>query len=526
MKKFLMITGAVIFSLLLVFSFAAAGGGKAKEAAPLPEEKPAPPAEKPAPPPEEKVPEVDLTVPITVLVTDPHIQVIDTWKPIWEAQTGGKIDVVLVPYATLEEKMWIEFRTKAGSFDLACIPVTWKGDVFGGRHVEVLNPYMEKYGYPDWDDVMPATKSIVKWGDEIMALPYDGDNHLFYYRTDALEEPMYQAQFKEKYGYMYNLPPANWSEVRDIAEFFNNWDWDRDGEVEYGIAFIAQQNTQAMWSYLDIAAQYTTIAGKPSNFTSNIFFDADTMDPLCKSPGWVEAMKMIKELTKFAPPGLLGYGYSELRQAFVSGISAMAWDWADIAIQAQYPDKYGSKVKGKLGYGPLPGAKKYFDCQTNRWVEKQHTVNFLDFGGWVYVIPKSAKYKDAAYKFGTYITNKEHSLLDVCGIHGYTGANPWRFSHFETIDAWVRGGWDREDAKAFLEGVKAILSDPYAVTDLMIPGASEYYNSLDTHLNKVLSGQVTPERACELIYNDWKRITEERGIEEQKRYYRGSLGLE
>ncbi|RKX99720.1 MAG: hypothetical protein DRP54_06715, partial [Spirochaetes bacterium] len=332
--------------------------------------------------------------------------------------------------------------------------------------------------------------------------------------------------FKEKYGYMFSLPPSNWSEVRDIAEFFNEWDWDNDGEIEYGIAFIAQQNTQAMWSYLDIAAQYTTIAGPPSNFTSNIFFDADTMEPLANTPGWIEAMKMIKELAKYAPPGLLGYGYSELRQAFVSGNSAMAFDWADIAIQEQFPEKYGSKVKGKLGYGPLPGAKKYWDRQKNQWVEKQHNVNFLDFGGWVYVIPKSSKHKVAAYKFGTFITNKEHSLLDVCGIHGYTGANPWRKSHFEAIDAWVRGGWNRESAEGFLKGVKAILSDPYAVTDLMIPGSSEYYNSLDTHLNKVLSGQISPEEACQLIYNDWKRITEERGIEQQKKYYRGSLGLQ
>ena len=67
--------------------------------------------------------DVDLSVPLTILVTDPHIQVVDTWKPIWEAQTGGKINVVLVPYATVEEKMWVEFQTQAGSFDLACIRI-------------------------------------------------------------------------------------------------------------------------------------------------------------------------------------------------------------------------------------------------------------------------------------------------------------------------------------------------------------------------------------------------------------------
>jgi len=519
MKKSVFLSASIV-ALAIVFSFSmafAGGGGKAaeKEAAPAAAEKPA--AEKPA--------AVDLTVPITVLVTDPHIQVVDTWKPFWEKQTGGKINVILVPYATLEEKMWIEFRTNAGSFDLACIPVTWKGDVMGGGHVENLEPYMQKYGYPDWNDVMPGIQTIVKWQGKIMAFPYDGDNHMTYYRKDALEVPEYQKRFKEKFGYMYHLPPANWSEIRDIAEFFNGWDWDHDGEIEYGVEYIAQQNTQAVWSYLDAVAQYTTIAGTPSNYTSNMFFDADTMDPLCKSPGWVEAMKMMYELTKFAPPGLLGYGYSELRQAFVSGNAAIAFDWGDIGIQEQYPDKFGSKVKGKLGYGPLPGAKKYWDRKTNQWVEKQHVVNFLDFGGWVWVIPKSAKHKDAAYELGVYMTNPEHSLLDVCGIHGYTGANPWRKSHFTTPEIWVRGGWGEESVKAYLKAISDILQDPNAVTDLMVPGASEYYNSIDTQFNKVLSGSITPEKGCELIYNDWKRITEERGVEEQKKYYRGSLGL-
>ena len=468
---------------------------------------------------------VNLKVPITVLVTDPHIQVVDTWKPLWEAQTGGKINIVLVPYATVEEKMWIEFRTKAGSFDIACIPGTWKGDVMGGGHVEDLGPYITKFGYPGWDDVMPGAKVLVTWAGKTMALPYDGDNHMTYYRKDALENPQYQADFKKQYGYMYKLPIANWEEVRDIAEFFNDWDWDNDGETEYGVAFIAQQNTQAMWSYLDVVAQYTTMAGKASNFASNIFFDADSMDPLCKSPGWVEAMKMIQELTKFAPPGLLGYGYSELRQAFVSGNSAIAFDWGDIGIQEQQTVTYGSKVKGLLGYGPLPGAKKYYDRQTKKWVEKQHQVNFLDFGGWMWIIPKSAKQKDAAYQFGTYITNPEHSLLDVCGIHGYTGANPWRWSHFKTIDAWVRGGWGRESVTNYLKAISDILQDPNAVTDLMIPGASEYYNSIDTHLNGVLSGILDPEEGCQLIFDDWKRITEERGKDQQKKYYRASLGL-
>jgi multiple sugar transport system substrate-binding protein len=104
--------------------------------------------------------------------------------------------------------------------------------------------------------------------------------------------------------------------------------------------------------------------------------------------------------------------------------------------------------------------------------------------------------------------------------------NPWRNSHFKAISAWVRGGWAEESVTAYLKAISDILQDPYAVTDLVIPGGSEYYNSIDTHLNKVLTGSITPEEGCEAIYDDWKRITDERGIEEQKAYYRGSLGLD
>jgi multiple sugar transport system substrate-binding protein len=293
------------------------------------------------------------------------------------------------------------------------------------------------------------------------------------------------------------------------------------------VAFIAQQKTQAMWEVLNIIAQYATIAGEPSNTTSNIFFDANTMEPLCKTPGWIESFRRIQELTKWAPPGLLGYGYSEFRYAYVSGNSCLGFDWGDVGIMEQYPDQYGSEVKGLLGYGPLPGAKKYWDHVNNKWVEKEHQVNFLDYGGWVWIINNYTKNVDMAYHWITYITNPEHSLLDACGIHGYTGVNPWRRSHFDpaVMGLWKRGGWDEEAAKGYAQGILDILTDPYAVTDLRIPGGERYYDALDTRLAEVLAGKSTPEKACAALYDDWVKITDEYGKEQQKKYYRESLGM-
>ncbi len=464
---------------------------------------------------------------IAIMVTDTFVPVVDAWKPLWERETGGKINVILVPYMGLGDKMWIEFRTKTGTFDTAAIPSTWLGDVAGGGHVVELDPLFKKYGYPDWDDILPAVKVITRWAGKTVSFPFDGDNHMTYYRKDALEVPEYQQKFREKYGYDYHLPPKDWTEVRDISEFFNGWDWDKDGEIEYGCAFIAQQKTQAMWEILNLIAQYATKAGPPSNTTSNIFFDADTMEPLCNTPGWIEAFTRLQELTKFAPPGLLGYGYSEFRYAYVSGIAALGFDWGDVGIMEQYPDEYGSVVKGKLGYGPLPGARKYWDHVNKKWVEEEHQVNFLNFGGWVWIIPKASENVDMAYHWVTYITNPDRSLLDACGIHGYTGVNPFRKSHFDpgVLGLWERGGWDPDAAKGYQKAIVDILTDPYAVTDLRIPGGEKYYDALDTRLAGVLALTTTPEDACAALYKDWVRITDEYGKESQKRYYRESLGL-
>ena len=457
---------------------------------------------------------------ITVLVTDPHTMVVEAWKPKWEELTGGKIDIVVVPYSSLFDKMMTDFITGTGAYDLICWPSSWAGDIIGGGWVLPIKPFMDDYGYPNWDDVVPAQKNNLMWAGEIYAMPYDGDCHLIYYRKDALENPDYQAKFKEKYGYEYSVPPKTWEEVVDIAEFFNNWDWDNDGEVEYGIDFIAQRKTQAQWTLLDIVMQYAAQPGVAP------YFNPDTMEPLTNNPGWVEAVTVITKLAKFAPPGLLGYGYSENRQAFISGNAALSIDWGDIGVMEQSEKEYGSKVKGKLGYGPLPGAMKTYNYKEGKWIEGNNQVNFLDFGGWVYSISKFSKNPLAAYKFAAYFGAPEQSILDVTGAHGYTGANPWRFSHFKDVAKWVEfGGWGEESAKAYLGAIEKIMSDAKALSDLRIPGGAEYYDYLDLHLADALAGKVSPQEACDAVYKEWQKITESYGKDKQLKLYRESLGL-
>jgi multiple sugar transport system substrate-binding protein len=464
--------------------------------------------------------------------TGPYIaEPVYHWRDVWCAKTGAKeVKVVEIPYAELFEKIMLDLRV-AHTYDIIIYPSDWAGDIMGGGYVIPLDDYIKTKGFPGWDDVVPTTKNkILSWGGKIYATPYDGDCHLFYWRKDALEVKEYQDKFYEKYGYRYNIPPKTWEEVRDLAEFFNGWDWDKDGKTDYGIAFCFRRGSQTPWYLIDIAAQYSVmppeVPGKLSKYRGIFYFDTDTMEPLVKTPGFIEGLRMFKELLKFAPPGAINWGVGELREGFVAKTPscALAVDWADIGVISVDPTI--SKVKDLLGYSKLPGASKVWDREKGTWVEKFNQISILNFGGWIGGISKWCKNPEAAYDFLCMLASPEVDIHDVCEGARKTGRNPYRFSHFERVDDWVSyGGWSADNAKEYLAAIKGVYDDPNALTDLRIPGQPEYWDALDIAISEVLAGTKTPEDAAAWLYDQWVKITDKYGKDTQLKLYREMLGL-
>ena len=135
-----------------------------------------------------------------------------------------------------------------------------------------------------------------------------------------------------------------------------------------------------------------------------------------------------------------------------------------------------------------------------------------------------SKNKEAAYDLIKYLTSPEPSLRDASGILGCWGNNPYRFSHFD-VDEWVKAGFGRESAEQYLSVIREILSDPYCISDLKIPGRVEYYDKLDAHLAECLAGTMSPEDAMAAAKEDWEKITDSIGRDKQLKLYRASLGI-
>ena len=73
--------------------------------------------------------------------------------------------------------------------------------------------------------------------------------------------------------------------------------------------------------------------------------------------------------------------------------------------------------------------------------------------------------------------------------------------------------------------MKDSLDSPHVALDLRIPGFNDYTEAFEIGLTKALKGETTVEDAMARVAEQWERITDRLGREEQREIYRSSMGL-
>src|SRR5437868_6003812 len=200
-------------------------------------------------------------------------------------------------------------------------------------------------------------------------------------------------------------------------------------------------------------------------------------------------------------------------------------------------DQTQSTVQDKVGAVILPGSKKVLDRSSNQLVDCNATlcpyatngVNhapFAAFGGWSGAINKaaSAKVKDAAFAFLSYMSQPAQSSVDV--TIGKTGFNPYRTSHFNNMGPWTASGMSESAANDYLGAIKSSLQSPNMVLDLRIPQTAFYQQTaLDTALAQFLAGEISLSQTMTQITNQWNSKADEIGRQSQLDAYRSSLTI-
>lgn len=439
----------------------------------------------------------------------------------WGAKTGHKVDVVEAAFADIFPKVQQAAATRSDAFDLLLVANIWMADMVGWNYVVPLDDYIKDPKVMYETDVPDGIKRKNTFAGKTYGLICDNDNMYLFYRKDILGNPDYQKKFKDKYGYSYNVPPQTIDELIDVAEFFNKWDWDNDGEDEYGFVRSTKRGAQTYWYSFPWAAPYTVIPVDAINTPGIMFFDPETMKPLVNTPGFVKGLEKFVEMGKRGCGPGLDWDRANVINEMILGHAAMAIDWGDIG-----PNSYGdqSLVTGKIGYAMPPGSKEYWDWRSQKWV-KTDEVNYAPvhcFNGWSWFITSTTKNPDIAWDFAKYMISPEISSFDVS--NPFSGYQPWRKSQLEGLDNWVKNGWERGDAKAYLQNTIDVTNAPNAVIDMRVPGASDYSEGIyETYLTTALSGQNTVQEAMDRVAKEWETLTDRLGREKQIEFYQWHL---
>jgi multiple sugar transport system substrate-binding protein len=420
------------------------------------------------------------------LVTD-LVRPYESWKNEFE-KAGINVEILEPIYGpALYEKEKTEFMAGTGVFDVVTFYPAFIGDFASNGYLEPLDEYMKKQPAEAWDpnpsDVLaPFWELYCKFGGKVYALPVDGDVLMLMYRKDLFDHPEERAAFKAKYGREL-APPETWEDWLQTGEFFTRKKGEKlAGKVLdrnfYGSAEFGHRG----WSYAWFVNRWAAF-GEP-------YFD-ENMKPLVNSPNAVRALQNFVDSLENAPPNILGYEFVALRDAFLKGTVAMVIQWTNVPKEGADPNR--SHIAGRIGVGRVPG-----------WEIGGTVVHrALMAVGRVVAVAADSRNKEAAYWVAKHVSY-DRSLENVSSaLEGMM--DPYRKTHFTNPGAYAMFG-TVEEAQAYLKGVEAVMADGYP--EIFIPGAAQYFDSLDLHVHRALGGEETPEEALNATAKEWDVITE------------------
>jgi trehalose/maltose transport system substrate-binding protein len=278
------------------------------------------------------------------------------------ADTGIKVTADAAPatgdafYAQLQRV----FSSGSGTIDSARIDVVWPG-AFGQYLVDLKKSAGSLLSLEDKNIV--ANDTI---GGHVVALPYQGDFGMLYYRTDLLK----------KYG--YSAAPTTWTQLTAMAKKI------QDGEQKtnknfHGFIFQGNAYEGLTCNALEWIASYGggTIVDRKGNVTLD---NAKAKAALKLAQSWIGTI---------SPKGVTTYQESDTHGAFTAGDAAFARNWPYMTAIAEAA---GSKVAGKWAVAPLPhgpGGKSY-----------------ATVGGWQVAVSKFSKHPAAAIAWAKYYASK------------------------------------------------------------------------------------------------------------------------
>jgi len=262
------------------------------------------------------------------------------------AKSGIKMKFEFVPWTNFAARMLNELNSRGKLCDVMIGDSQWigSGAVYG--HYVKLNDFFAKESI-SMDDFAPATvmaySTWPKGTPNYYALPAMGDAVGWVYRKDWFARPEIQAAFKQKYNRDLAVP-KNWTELKQIAEFFQGREI--DGKKVYGAAIYTERGSEgitmgALDALFPWGFQFEKTPGK---------YD---MAGAVNSPQAVEALEFYKSLYKCCtPPGHSDAYMTENLDVYKSGQTALQMNFFAFFPGVAKDPAVGGNVSGFFASPP------------------------------------------------------------------------------------------------------------------------------------------------------------------------------
>lgn len=284
-------------------------------------------------------------------------------------QTGIKVKFTILPENELRDKVTQDVANQGGQYDVATVgayevPIWAKN----GWLQQLSDKANADAGYDTGDLLKPMVAALTGDDGKMYGAPFYGESSFLMYNKDL---------FAAKGLTMPEHP--TWDQVAGFAAKLN--------DKGKGVAGICLRGLPG-WG--ELFAPLTTVV----NTYGGTWFDKD-WTPKVNAPEFKQATQFYVDLVKkYGESGAPQSGFTECLNTFGQGKAAMWYDATSAAGTLEDPN--ASKVAGHVGYVYAP-------------VEK------TDYSGWLWtwswVMPKTTKKAEAAWKFISWATSKDYEQL-------------------------------------------------------------------------------------------------------------------
>lgn len=302
---------------------------------------------------------------------------------VFTRETGIQVVVEKFGYKSSMERAVEDLASPEGRYDI----VIQNNDALGkfASQGSILSvDELEKMSGVKADfegDLFPNAWHGLSWYKGVRyGYPLAANTMFVLYRKDLIDSSEERQAFHARYGNDL-IPPRDWKQYRDLAEFFT-----RPDQKFYGTLLQGKRFPAVWFEWLNFAF----------SFGGGVMEKEHSWEygpVIINSPDTIAATDYYNSLKQFSPPGVTNFTWDDAVGQMRDGHIFMCLLWSDALFHVVDPKV--SAVVGKIGYSPLPSGK---------------VGRVAQIAGSTYMVSRNSKHPKEAFQLELWMLRRDNQI--------------------------------------------------------------------------------------------------------------------